>query len=109
MQCAVNLLCHELVDRSVRLDLELPRPKYLWNKEYRTCATSLLWQPLCDLCLAASAAAAASVAQRKEFLSSRLGALLLHRCYRVVPDHVTSHAEVAVEEGEKMKRTETSV
>ena len=38
-----------------------------------------------------------------------VGALLLHRCYRVVPDHVTSHAEVAVEEGEKMKRTETSV
>ena len=27
----VNLLCHELIDRSVRLDLKLPRPKYLCN------------------------------------------------------------------------------
>ena len=108
MQCERNLLCHELIDRSVRLDLELPRPKYLRNKEYRTCATSQLWQPLCDLCLAASAEAAASVAQRKEFPSSILGALL-HHCYRGVPDHARSHAEVAVEEGEKMIRTETSV
>ena len=102
-----NLLCHELIDRSVRVNLQLPCPKHLQNiLLHAFAATScwvVLWQPLCGLCPGASEEAVAFVAQRKGFPSSSVS--LHHHCYKIVPDDDASHddAVVAAVKGEKMK------
>ena len=107
MQYAGNLLCHELIDRSVRVYLQLPCPKYLQSRPCVTCLLlAFLWQPWCDLCLGAWAEAAAFLAQRKG--SPAWSTVLHHHCYIVVPDDASHDAVVAVE-GEKRIWTETSV
>ena len=97
-----DLLRHELINRSVWINLKLPCPKHLQG----TLSLDVCWQrkPLCGLCLEAWEGAAAFRDQRKVFPSSIV--VLPQHCYRIlVVDQID--AQVASAGGGKWIEIET--